>query len=138
MAINGLLLAVMAAAIVGIQLLDRGGAATESSVRRYANAVSNADLEAAMAEIAPDARAAWTDWVRSQLGNVYEVRGIAVRSHSVAERVLEHAPGGPFEVTAIMDVNRAFPEDFYQPTATVSVTQVDGEWYLATPLLARP
>ena len=138
MALNGLLLAVMGLAIVGIQLLDRSGAAVEGSVRRYATAVSNADLDAAMAEIAPERRAAWTDWVHAQLGNVYDVRGIAVRSPSVVQRVFNGAPAGPFEVTAVMDVNRDYPDDFYQPTALVNVEEVDGRWYLAAPLLAKP
>ena len=138
MALNGVLLAVMALAIVGIQLLDRSGAAVEGSVRRYAMAVTNGDLDAAMAEIAPEQRAAWTDWVRVQLGNVYDIRGIAVRSPSVVQRVFNGLPGGAFEVTAIMDVNRDYPDDFYQPTALVNVEEVDGHWYLAAPLLARP
>ena len=37
-----------------------------------------------------------------------------------------------------MDVNRDFPDDFYQPTARVNVEEVDGRWYLAAPLLAKP
>jgi hypothetical protein len=138
LALNGLLLAVMGVAIVGIQLLDRSGAAVDGSVRRYAAAISTGDLDAAMAEIAPAGRAAWTDWVSTQLGNVYAVTGVAVRSPSVVQRVFGGASGGPFAVTAVMDVNRDFPDDFYQPTANVSVEEVDGRWYLATPLLAKP
>jgi len=130
MALNGVLLVLMAAAIASIQLFDRSGAAVEASVRRYAMAISNSDLDAAMAEIAPERRADSIEFVQSQLGNIYDVTGIAVRSASVLAR--------PFEVTAIMDVNRNFPEDFYQPTARVNVEEVDGRWYLAAPLLARP
>jgi len=126
--LNGVLLATIAVAIGGVQLLDRGGAAVEASVRRYATAVSNADLGAALAEIAPEQRARWQDWVRSQLGNVYDVRGIAVRSPSLLQR--------PFEVTAVLDVNRDYPDEFYQPTARVPLQEVDGHWYLAAPLLA--
>jgi hypothetical protein len=136
-ALNGVLLALVATAILGTQLLDRSGAAVEASVRRYATAVSTSDLDAAMSEIAPAQRAQWTDWVHSQLGNVYEVRGVAVRSPSVVQRVLNGRPGGPVEVTTIMDVNRAFPDEFYQPTVHVPVEQVDGRWYLAQPLLAE-
>jgi hypothetical protein len=90
-----------------------------------------------LAEIAPDQRANWTDWVRSQLGNVYDVRGIAVRSPSFLQRVTQRVPAGPFEVTAVLDVNRAFPADFYQPTARVPVEEFEGRWYLAKPLLAN-
>jgi hypothetical protein len=138
LALNGLLLVGMGLAIVGIQLLDRGGAAVEGSVRRYAMAISTADLDAAMGEIAPARRVAWTDFVHAQLGNVYDVRGIAVRSASVLQRVFEGQPGGAFEVTAIMDVNPDYPDDFYQPTTRVPVEEVDGHWYLAAPLLAKP
>jgi hypothetical protein len=127
MKLNAVLLAFIALAVGGVQGLDRGHAAVEASVRRYATAVSNADLDAALAEIAPPQRAHWQDWVRSQLGNVYDVRGIAVRSPSLLQ--------SPSEVTAVLDVNRDYPE-FYQPAARVPVEEVDGRWYLAAPLLA--
>jgi hypothetical protein len=136
-AVNGLLLALTALAIVGVQVLDRADAAVEASVLRYASAVSNADLDAAMAEIAPDQRATWTEWVQSQLGNVYDVRGIAVRSPSVVQRITQLVPGGPFEVTIVLDVNRDFPDDFFRPTTQVNVEELDGRWYLAKPLLAN-
>src|SRR5438445_182089 len=105
---------------------------------RYAAAVTNSHLDAAMAEIAPDQRERWTDWVRGQLGNVYDVRGIAVRSPSILERVAQRMPGGPREVTTVMDVDRAYPDEFYQPSTRVPVEQFDGRWYLAAPLLAEP
>ena len=133
MRLNGVLLALIALAIVGIQPLDRAEAAVEQSVRRYATAVSNAQLDAAMAEIAPEQRAHWQDWVRSQLGNVYDVRGVAVRSPSM----MQGGRRGPFEVTAVLDVNRDYPAEFYQPTARVPVQEVDGHWYLTAPLLAN-
>jgi hypothetical protein len=132
MRLNAILLALIALAVFGIQVLDRGEAAVEQSVRRYAIAVSTGELDAAMAEIAPDQRSKWVDWVRSQLGNVYYVRGIAVRSASLVQT----GRRGPFEVTAVLDVNRDYPDEFYQPTARVPVKEVDGHWYLATPLLA--
>jgi len=133
----GGLLALVALSVVGIQVLDRAEASVEGSVRRYAVAVTSSDLDGALAEIAPDQRANWTDWVRSQLGNVYDVRGIAVRSPSFLQRISRRMPAGPFEVTAVLDVNREFPEDFYQPTARVPVEEFEGRWYLARPLLAN-
>jgi hypothetical protein len=136
MVLNGLLILAIGLAVVGGQVLDRPEAAVEASVRRYAIAVSNADLDGAMAEIAPEQRAAWVDWVRGQLGNVYDVRGIAVRSPSVVERVLDREPAGPFEVTFALDVDAAFPDQFYQPTTRVPVEESDGHWYLSMPLLA--
>ena len=125
---NGLLLAAIALAIVGVQVVDRGEAAVEGSVRRYATAISNSDLDAAMAELAPSVRPGWREWVAGQLGNVYEVRGIAVRAPSLL--------AAPVEVTTVLDVNRGYPDEFYQPTTTVAVTVADGRWYLAAPLLA--
>ena len=136
MVIGGLL-ALVAISVVGIQVLDRAEASVEGSVRRYAVAVTNSDLEGALAEIAPDQRANWTDWVRSQLGNVYDVRGIAVHSPSLLQRVTMHATSGSDEVTAILDVNRDFPDDFYQPTTRVNVEEFEGRFYLAKPLLAN-
>jgi hypothetical protein len=133
--LNGVLLGLVALAIVGIQGLDRGGAAVEASVRRYAAAISTSDLDGAMAEIAPDQRPVWQDWVQGQLGNVYDVRGIAVRSPSVLQRVFDPA-NGRNEVTAIMDVDRGYPDQFYQPTTRVPVVEVDGRWYLEAPFLA--
>jgi hypothetical protein len=129
-------MAITALAIGGIQLTDRAEASVEGSVRRYAAAVTNSDVDAAMAEIAPDQRERWTDWVRGQLGNVYDVRGIAVRSPSLLERVARRLPGGPREVTTVLDVDRDYPDEFYQPTTRVPVEQFDGRWYLAAPLLA--
>jgi hypothetical protein len=126
--VNGALIALAALAIVGVQAADRPAASVESSVRRYAQAMSNGELDAAMAEIAPDQRAKWREWVGEQLGNVYEVRGIAVRAPSLL------AP--PSEVTVDLDVNREFPEEFYQPTPRVPVEAYDGRWYLAAPLLS--
>lgn len=135
-ALVGVLLAFLALAIAGVEVADRAEASIEASVRRYASAVTNSDLDAAMAEIAPDQRARWSDWVQTQLGNVYEVRGIAVRSPSIVERLSQHLPGGPREVTTVLDVDRDYPDEFYQPTTRVPVEAFDGRWYLAAPLLA--
>jgi len=122
------LLAVAGLAIFGVQTLDRRASAVEASVRRYAAAVSNSDLDAAMAEIAPPDRERWREWVAGQIGNVYEVRGIAVRSPWILST--------PSEVTVAMDVNRGYPDEFYQPTPRVGVAEVDGREYLAAPLLS--
>jgi hypothetical protein len=135
-ALVGVLLALTVLAIAGFELADRAEASIEGSVRRYAAAVTDSDLDAAMAEIAPDQRERWTDWVQDQLGNVYDVRGIAVRSPSILERVSRRMPGGPNEVTTFLDVDRDYPDEFYQPTTRVDVEQFQGHWYLAAPLLA--
>ncbi len=124
------LLGLIGVAIVGVQVVNREASAVETSVRRYAAAVSTADLEAAVAEIAPDQRDRWRGWVAGQLGNVYDVRGVAVRTRSLL--------GPPVEVTVVMDVNRDFAGEFYQPTPRVPVEEVEGRPYLAAPLLASP
>jgi hypothetical protein len=123
------LLVLVGLAVVGVQTVDRRASSVEAAVRRYAAAVSVSDLDAAMAEIAPAQRDRWHDWVAGQLGNVYEVRGIAVRARSVF--------GAPYEVTVAMDVNRDFPGEFYQPTPRVQVVEEFGNEYLGVPLLAN-
>ena len=122
------MLVVLAIAIVGIEVAQRPSAAVEASVRRYAEAVSNADLDAAMAEIAPVERPRWRDWVNSQLGNVYDVTGMAVRTGWLL--------GQPAEVTTDLDVNRAYPDQYYQASPRVAVEQDGGRYYMAAPLLA--
>jgi hypothetical protein len=126
--VNAVLLAGVALAIVGAEVLDRPASAVEASVRRYAAAVTAGDFDAAMAEIAPDQRGVWSDWVRGQLGNVYDVTGIAVRANWLL--------GRPTDVTTDIDVNRAYEGEFYQAAPRVDVEQVDGRWYLRAPLLA--
>ncbi len=126
--INGVLLLLITLAILGTEARDRPAAAVEAGVRRYAAAVSNGDYDAAMSEIAPDQRANWTDFVSNQLGNIYDVTGVAVRANSLL--------GQPTDVTTDLDVNRAYPDQFYQASPRVGVEQVDGRWYLAAPLLA--
>jgi hypothetical protein len=126
--VNGALLVLVAVAIVGVEAWDRPSAAVEASVRRYSAAVSNADLDGAMAEIAPAERPRWRDWVSGQLGNVYDVTGIAVRTTWLL--------GQPTEVTTDLDVNRAYPDQYYQASPRVPLEADGGRWYLAAPLLA--
>jgi hypothetical protein len=127
------LVAALGLAIVGVQVLDRPAAQVDGSVRRYAAAVTRADLEAAVAEIAPSEREQWREWIAGQLGNIYEVRGVAVRSPALLARA---RPSAPSEVTVALDVDRGYADEFYQPTTRVPVEQVDGRWYLVEPLLA--
>jgi hypothetical protein len=126
--INGALLVVVAVAILGVEAWDRPSAAVEAGVRRYAEAVSNSDLEGAMAEIAPAERPRWRDWVNGQLGNIYDVTGVAVRSTWLL--------GRPTEVTTDLDVNRAYPDQYYQASPRVALQQDGTRYYLAAPLLA--
>ena len=134
--VDGLLLVLIAGAVGATQLLDRDPPAVEAAVRRYAVAVARQDLAGATAEIAPADQARWSPWIAGQLGNVYEVRGVAVRAPSLLDRLLRHEPGQPTEVSVSMDVNRGYPDEFYQPTTRVPVTRVNGRWCLGEPLLA--
>jgi hypothetical protein len=133
LALNGALLAVLVLAVGLLQLGSRSDVAVENVVRRYAAAVGARDLDAALDEIAPDSREAYREWVESQLGSEYEVRGIAVHAPSLLGR----AGRQPFEVAAVMDVNRRFPGEFFSATPRVPVEQVAGRWYLSKPLLAE-
>jgi hypothetical protein len=128
MHLNYALLALVGLAIVGVQAWDRPDAAVEASVRRYAAAVTSSDANAALAEIAPDQRQRWQQWLQGQVGNEYVVTGVAVRAAWLLAR--------PTDVTVDLDVNREYPDDFYQATPRVAVEEVDGRWYLAAPLLA--
>ena len=70
--------------------------------------------------------------------------GFFVRTGSRDERTdvsgvthfLEHMVFKGTPRRSALDVNRDFPEDFYQPTARVPVEEFEGRWYLARPLLA--
>jgi hypothetical protein len=126
--LNAALLVLVALAIVGVEAWDRPSASVEASVRRYAAAVSNSDLDGAMAEIAPSERPRWRDWVSGQLGNVYDITGVAVRSAWVL--------GSPIEVTTDIDVDRGDADQFYQASPRERLEQEDGRWYLSAPLLA--
>ena len=134
--VNGALLAAIGLAILGVTARDRAEVSVEAAVHRYAAAVTSMDLEAALDEVTPDQREDWRPWLTTQLGNIYDVRGIAVRSPSLFERVLRRT-NGPTDVTVVLDVNRDYPGEFYQPTSQVDVVEVDGRWYLAQPLLAQ-
>ncbi len=133
-ALNGLLLAAMALVILGVQVLDRDARAIEATVRTYAEAVSNEDLETAAAAVAPGERERWRGWIEPQLGNKYGIRGMGIRSHTVLEQVFQRASGAPFEATVAIDVNPGTP-DLYRAATRVQVTRVDGAWYLVQPLL---
>jgi hypothetical protein len=37
----------------------------------------------------------------------------------------------------VLDINRGFDDEFYEPTTRVPVEQVDGRWYLSRPLLVH-
>lgn len=135
--VNATLLTVLVGAIGAAQALDRSPGQIDATVERYARAVEAQDLEAAVTELSPAGRERWAPWVAEQLGNIYEVRAVSIRAPSLVARFARGMPGLPTEATVIMDVNRGYPDFFFQPSTRVSLEQRDGRWYLAEPLLAR-
>jgi hypothetical protein len=135
--VNGLLLLAIAIVIGAVQLRDRASTQIEGAVDRYAIALAARDLDACLAELPPDARDQWRDFVASQLGNTYNVDAVSVRSPAVLERVRQHVDGAPYEATLSIDVDRDDPAAAYQATTRVPVAERDGRWYLAAPPLAE-
>jgi hypothetical protein len=126
----------LAGAIGYVQLSDRSSRELRAGVERYARALEKQDLQATLEEIAPSHRGEWTEFVRSQLGNIYEVKGFAVRGPSPLERLSQRQGGDATELTVYMDVNRGWPDFFFQPTTRIPVTVEGGRYYLAAPPLA--
>lgn len=135
--VNGILIALLVGTIATAQVLDRTASQIDATVERYARALESQDLNAALLELAPATRERWAPWVAEQLGNIYEVRAVSIRAPSPLDRLARGTPGLPTQATVIMDVNRGYPEFFFQPATRVSLEQRDGRWYLAEPLLAR-
>lgn len=135
---DGVLVLAVGLAVLTVQVSARDWGAVESSVRRYALAVSTHNAEAALTEIAPDQRARWNGFITEQLGDHYDVRSVAVRTPSLIQRITQRVAMRPIEVTTVMDVNKDAPAGYYQPTTRVPVEIVDGRAYLAAPLLALP
>ena len=135
LATNGVLFLALVALAAVLEVVDHSSVLVESTVSRYAQAISSNDPDTALAEIAPDRRSLHRGFVLNQLGNVYVVRVVAVRTPSLLERVAHPAARGPVEVTVVLDVDPGDPLAYYQPTTRVPVEEVDGRWYLSAPLL---
>ncbi len=133
--VNGLLLLSLVASAIALEVVDHSSVLVESTVSRYAQAISSNDPDTALAEIAPDRRSLHRGFVLNQLGNVYVVRVVAVRTPSLLERVAHPAARGPVDVTVVLDVDPGDPLAYYQPRTTVPVEEVGGRWYLSAPLL---
>ena len=136
LAVNGLLFLALVAVAGVLEVVDHSAVLVESTVSRYAQAVTSNEPDTALAEISPNTRSLHRDFVVNQLGNVYVVRVVAVRTPSLLDRLTHPAARGPFEVTVVLDVDPGDPLAYYQPRSTVPVEEVGGRWYLSTPLLA--
>ncbi len=133
--VNGLLLLSLVASAIALEVVDHSSVLVETMVSRYAQAISSNDPDAALAEIAPHTRSLHRGFVLNQLGNVYVVRGVAVRTPSLLEQLAGSTARGPVEVTVVLDVDPGDPLAYYQPTSRVPVEDVFGRWYLSAPLL---
>jgi len=108
--------------------------APEMTVRAYLAAVEHNDLDAALAQLAPDAREPERERVSIQLGNRYRVEALVLGAPSVAKRLLGRSDPPAWAVVAaeIMPVAGAA----WKSSSTADLVQVDGRWYPAHPLFA--
>jgi hypothetical protein len=107
----------------------------EAPLRTYLAAVTAEDLDAALLEVAPAARASAAPFVAEQLGNQYRVLGLGVRQPSILDRLVG---GGPAADTALVTVQLRIvltTGEQWGTTAHVPLTREDTGWYLARPPL---
>ncbi len=128
----------LAAAIVassGLRDFAARASAPEAPLRTYLAAVMGEDLDAALLEIAPAARAKAAPFVAEQLGNGYRVLGIGVRQPSLLDRLFGRArsPDAAL-ITVQLDVMLHTGETWRTTTHVRVVREPDG-WYLARPPL---
>jgi hypothetical protein len=129
-------LVVLAGAVVDV----RGRPASpEAPLRTYLAAVADEDLGAALAEIAPGARAEAAPFVAEQLGNEYRVLGIGVRQPSLLDRLGRRGSSHDEAlITVQLDVTLLTGETWRTTTHVPVVRDPDG-WYLArAPLQPAP
>jgi hypothetical protein len=126
--------------LVGTLLDVRGRASSpEAPLRTYLAAVTDEDLQAALLEIAPSARAGAAPFVAEQLGNAYHIRGIGVRQPSLLDRLLGRAGSSDHVlITVQLDITLLSGERWRATTHVPVVREPDG-WYLArAPLQPEP
>jgi hypothetical protein len=108
--------------------------APEVPVRAYLAAVERADVDAALATLAPGARDASRERVERQLGNAYRVEGLVLGAPSFADRLLGR-PRPPAWVHVAAEIAPAVGER-WKSSSTATLVELDGSWYLAGPLFA--
>jgi hypothetical protein len=106
----------------------------EAPLRTYLAAVTNEDLEAALAEILPAARPNAAPFVAEQLGNGYRVLGLGVRQRSLLDRLLGRGDPDSALITVQLDVS-LFTGETWRTTTSVPVVRTADGWYLARPPL---
>lgn len=108
--------------------------APEAVARAYLAAVERGDVDSALAELAPDARAARREDVVRQLGNRYRVQSLVLGAPSVVDRLLGRPRPAAWAVVAA-EIAPVVGER-WQSSSTADFIERDGRWYLARPLFA--
>lgn len=127
----------LGAGVVGIGVVAdwRGRASSpEAPLRTYLAAVTNEDLDAALAEVLPAGRPDAAPFVAEQLGNGYRVLGLGVRQPSLLDRLFGRGAPDRALVTVQLDIT-LFNGETWRTTTTVPVVQTPDGWYLARPPL---
>jgi len=106
----------------------------EAPVRAYLAAVERGDLDAALAELAPPARAAERERVANQLGNRYRVESLVLGAPSLADRALGRA-GPPAWAIVAAEITPIVGAP-WKSSSRAELIELDGRWYLAEPLFA--
>ena len=132
-----LLVAILVIAVSAAEDVRGRSTGPEAVVRRYFAALQQSDVDAALDQIAPAARALDAGFVENGAGNEYRVVGTAVRTPSIIDR-LQGAPSSPQDVTIFLDVTEAVSGDQWQATPRVPLVEQGGRWYLARAPLAAP
>jgi hypothetical protein len=109
----------------------------EAPLRTYLAAVTNEDLDAALAEILPAARSDSLPFIAEQLGNGYRVLGVGVRQPSALDRLLGRADPDRALITVQLDIT-LFTGETWRTTTHVPVVRTPDGWYLARPPLQPP
>jgi hypothetical protein len=139
---GGWLAAVVVLWLLGAAAVGVGAAADwrtrasspEAPLRVYLAAVTNEDLEAALAEVLPASRTDAAPFVAEQLGNGYRVLGLGVQRPSLLDRLLGRGAPDRALATVQLDIT-LFSGETWRTTTTVPVVQTPGGWYLARPPL---
>ncbi len=108
--------------------------APEATVRAYLAAVERGDLDAALAELAPDIREDVREGVALQLGNRYRVESLVLGAPSVVNRLLGRPRAAAWAVVAA-EITPAVGQR-WKSSSTADLVERDGRWYLARPLFA--
>jgi hypothetical protein len=102
----------------------------EAPLRTYLAAVTAEDLDAALAELLPEARPAAADFVAEQLGNEYAILGLGTRQPSLLDRLRSRTAGAERALLTVqLDITLVTGETWRTTTTVAARSTADG-WYL--------